>query len=402
MTHPLRDSTCPACGGLGLTGFYEETGIPTNSCLLLPSLEAALEYPRGDLRLGLCGACGFVSNTAFDEALSEYSSRYEETQAFSPTFVEFGRSLAKRWVDDHNLVGKTVLEIGCGKGEFLVWMVEAGIGHGIGIDPGTHPERIDASLADRLTWITDFYGEAYSHLNADAIVCRHTLEHIPDVSGFMSTVRRAIGDATDTVVLFELPDVRRVLDEVAFWDIYYEHCSYFSAGSLARLFRSSGFDVRGLELDFDDQYLLLEAKPSSIPGAGGTFPLEHDIEELAGSAEKFARAHAELIANWVTALEEVAAAGRTAVIWGSGSKGVSFLTNLAVGRTDASRLIAGAVDINPHKHGMFMAGSGHEILDPEQLIELDPALVVVMNPVYLAEIEEQLAGMGLHPDVKAV
>ena len=43
-------------------------------------------------------------------------------------------------------------------------------------------------------------------------------------------VRRAIGDRLDTVVLFELPDVERVLREVAFWDVYYEHCSYFTLG----------------------------------------------------------------------------------------------------------------------------------------------------------------------------
>ena len=47
-----------------------------------------------------------------------------------------------------------------------------------------------------------------------------------------------IGDR-GTTVLFELPDVACVLEDVRFWDLYYEHCSYFSLGSMARLFRAS-------------------------------------------------------------------------------------------------------------------------------------------------------------------
>ena len=36
--------------------------------------------------------------------------------------------------------------------------------------------------------------------------------------------------------------------------------SYFSLGSLARLFRASGFDVLQLERGFDDQYLTIDAR----------------------------------------------------------------------------------------------------------------------------------------------
>src|SRR5690606_14581718 len=87
-------AACPACAGTGLAVFHEQRGIPTNSCLLLATPEAALDYPTGDLRLAFCPSCGFVTNLAFDPSLSEYSARYEETQAFSAHFVAFAKELA--------------------------------------------------------------------------------------------------------------------------------------------------------------------------------------------------------------------------------------------------------------------------------------------------------------------
>ena len=43
---------------------------------------------------------------------------------------------------------------------------------------------------------------------------------------FVARIRRALQPGTP--VFFELPDLERVLVERAFWDIYYEHCSYFT------------------------------------------------------------------------------------------------------------------------------------------------------------------------------
>jgi len=397
-------AACPACGHRETEAFFEQSAIPTNSCLLLDTLEEAAGFPTGDLRLGFCPACGFIANVVFDEA--EYSSRYEETQGFSKLFVEWAQGLARRWVEKYDLAGRSVLEIGCGKGEFLTWMVEAGAGSGIGIDPGVHPERIDSAVADRLTWIADFYSESYAHLAADAVVCRHTLEHIAPVGEFMAMVRRAIGDRLDTIVLFELPDVKRVLEEVAFWDVYHEHCSYFSMGSLARLFRRSGFEVLHLELDYDGQYLLIEARPSAMkPSAvwpegasapGTPFPVEDDLELLRHAVDKYRDEVAALRESWRARLAELRARGGKAVIWGAGSKGVSFLTNL--GLRDEIRY---AVDINPYKTGKFMAGTGHEIVAPEFLVEYRPDLVVAMNPIYLAEIRAKLDELGLLPELIA-
>jgi hypothetical protein len=214
----------------------------------------------------------------------------------------------------------------------------------------------------------------------------------------MRTVRAAIGDRLDTVVLFELPDVKRVLEEVAFWDVYHEHCSYFSAGSLARLFRSTGFEVLNLELDYDDQYLLIEARPSAVtPATGEPLPIEDDLELLARGVDKYATEYDALARDWQRRLGELRERGGRAVIWGAGSKGVSYLTNLTnMGMHDE---IEYAVDINPFKWGKFMAGTGQQIVSPEFLVQYRPDLVVVMNPIYLEEIRAQLDALGLHPEL---
>ncbi|MFA9565355.1 MAG: SAM-dependent methyltransferase, partial [Acidimicrobiales bacterium] len=85
------------------------------------------------------------------------------------------------------------------------------------------------------------------------------------------------------------------------------------------------------------------------------------------------------------------------VIWGSGSKGVSFLNNLG-----SEAHIGHAVDINPYKHGKFMAGTGQEIVAPEYLTAYQPQLVVAMNPIYVAEIQADLDRLGVAAELTAV
>lgn len=388
---------CPACASASTRPFYDGGKVPVHSCLLVADEQAALGFPRGDLELALCDSCGFIYNPRFDPAHNAYSSDYEETQGFSPLFRDFITELASHWVARYNLAGKKVIELGCGKGEFLVEMIRAGAAKGVGVDPGVLPERIPQDVRDRTSWVTGFFPQDVAELDADAVICRHTLEHIAAVSEWMQQVRSAIGDRTDVVVLFELPDVKRVLEEGAFWDIYYEHCSYFSAGSLDRLFRRTGFEVLDLWLAYDDQYLIIEARPATVP-APGAFSVEDDREIISKAAERFAAFHTAAIANWRARLREVANAGGRSVIWGSGSKGVAFLATLGAD----SSLVDAAVDINPHKHGKYLAGSGHRIIAPKELTEIKPDLVIAMNPAYLDEIGHDLATLGVQTFLEAV
>ncbi|HEX5368927.1 MAG TPA: methyltransferase domain-containing protein [Dehalococcoidia bacterium] len=367
-----------------------------NSCLLVPTLEEALQFPKGNICLGFCATCGFISNVLFDARLLTYSSQYEETQGFSPRFNAFAESLARRLIDRYDLHGKSVLEIGCGKGEFLALLCEIGDNTGIGIDPAYVPGRISHAAEARIRFITDFYSEDYANIEADFVCCRHTLEHIHPTREFLQSVRRSLGDRRDTIVFFEVPDVQRVMQELAFWDIYYEHCSYFSLGSLARLFRSCGFDVLDLAKDFDDQYLLIETRLSSDASLSSR-PEEDDRIALARDVSYFETHLADKLDEWRNQLNNVVAQGQRAVLWGSGSKAVAYLNSLNI--VDEIEFV---VDINPFKHGKYLAGSGHLVVPPEFLQDYRPDVVIVMNPIYVQEIEAQLATLGVPARVVAV
>jgi len=385
-------SFCPACGSRDLSIFYEAEKVPVHSVLLMATREQALAYPQGTIRLGFCEACGFITNTAFDPTLHEYSTRYEETQSFSPTFNQFHRSLAERLITKYDLHEKDIIEIGCGKGEFLTLLCELGNNRGIGVDPAYVPERNPGN--DRVRFIQDLYSEKYVHLHGDFIVCKMTLEHIQPVYEFVSMVRRSIGTKTNATIFFQIPNVMYILRDVAFWDVYYEHCSYFSKGSLARLFRRCGFEVHALSTEYNDQYLTIEARPAQGPG-NAPLPEEHDMEELRQRVQFFASAYPGKIRQWKEQFMRLVDEGRRIVLWGAGSKGVAFLTALTI----SYDVMPYAVDINPHKHGTFLAGTGQEIVAPEFLAHYRPDTVIIMNPIYEEEIRRDLSALGVAAQV---
>jgi len=352
----------------------------------------------GRLRLTFCAACGTIQNSAFDREAIDYTESYEDDQAFSPRFRAFAASLAQRVVDTYQLRDKDVLEIGCGGGYFLALLCELGENRGIGIDPACEPGRRGNQERAGVRFIEDFYSLGYRDLPSDLICCRHTLEHLPEARKFVQTIRESLGDRRDPVVFFEVPDVARVLEELAFWDFYYEHCSYFSLGSLARLFRSCDFEVLHLAKEFDGQYLVIEARAGEEK-RGNRFSGEDDLEQLKSSVRRFAEKVPEMVASWRKRLGELRKDRRRAVLWGAGSKAVGFLSTLGAGVGEEIEYV---VDINPRKEGTYLAGTGQRIVAPDFLREYAASLVIVMNPIYLEEIRGQLQEMGLNPDVMAL
>jgi hypothetical protein len=300
-------------------------------------------------------------------------------------------------IDRYDLRGKHIVEIGCGQGEFLHLLCEMGGNTGTGFDPAYDRSHNLVSDSDKITFVKDYYSEKYADQKGDFFCCKMTLEHIPDTAVFVRNIAQTIGNNRETIVFFQVPNARYVFGDVAFWDIYYEHCSYFTLGSIARLFRHVGFDVIDLWTDYDDQYLMICARPGAA-AAGDRLPQEDDLAQVAQNVAHFSASYSQLLQDWQLRLEDFKRNGRRVVLWGGGSKGVSFLTTLGLG-LDAIRYV---IDINPNKSGTFMAGTGQEIVKPDFLRKYQPDVVIVMNPVYREEIKRDLEKMNLFPELLTV
>ncbi len=376
---------CPACGGSAVAAVYSAGPVPVHCGLLMPTREMAVGYPKGDIRLGFCRCCGFLYNMAFDPAATEYSQNYDETQTFSPTFNAFHRGLAGRLIERFELRGRRILEIGCGKGEFLIMLCAMGGNRGWGFDPSYVPGRLDIPAGCQVEFIQDFYSEKYATHQADFFCCNMTLEHIAAPAAFLRTIHGAMAASPDATVFFMLPDAGRALREGAFWDIYYEHCSYFTRASLEGLFTRCGFEVTALANEYSGQYLSIAARRVARPRPQAA------MSEL----ETPPACLRESIAHWRRVMAELRAQGRRTVLWGGGSKAVAFLTTLGIADDDVRYV----VDINPRRQGTWLAGAGQRIVAPGFLREYRPDAVLIMNPVYNEEIRASLAGMNLAPRV---
>ncbi len=372
---------CKCCGSADLSTVIELGGIPVENSRIYGSPAAAQGVSRGDLRLDRCARCGFVQNSAFDPALVVYDDEYQDSQGHSSYFTAYAERIIDELIQRFGLRGARALEIGCGKGDFLRMFCERSGGSGIGIDPTAGSV---AGVAGAVEIRADWFGEGSGHHDADLVMCRHTLEHIPDVHSFLQTVRRELEGRPEAILYVEVPDTGRIAAEGAFWDVYYEHCSYFDATSLRRLLERTGFDPVDVRLEYEGQYLVAYARVGEIAltrsyGATADVGLHPSPMDFSSMVDQVASWQA-----WVDDHREDRVA-----IWAASSKAVALLSTVRGFEPVV------AVDINPAKAGAHLPGSGLGICDPAQLADHRPDLVLVMNPIYADEIRTELRALGL-------
>jgi SAM-dependent methyltransferase len=370
-------TTCTACGGSDLRAVLTIAQAPVLCNLLCHSKEEALAAPVAPINLAYCNRCGHLFNSTFDDALINYGPDYENSLHFSARFRAYSTSLVESLHKRHGLADKAVVEVGCGNGDFLIELCEHSGARGFGFDPsfsGPRPEVDNVQLS------TDSFFESDKVPTTSLLCNRHVLEHVEDPAGFVQAIANKLGPDSQAALYMEVPNALYTLRDLGIWDIIYEHPSYFCFESLRRVIASAGFGELQVEESFGGQFLschgTLGADDSSPPTSLGR------VNDL---AIKFAADYESKVAHWKSILQDAVQSGAKVAVWGAGSKGSSFLNIV-----DAAGQVEFVVDVNPGKHGKFVAGTGHQIVSPDTLREQPVSTVILMNPIYESEVRESL------------
>lgn len=379
---------CPVCASSAISVFLQIPRAPVFCNQLCHSRAAAIAAPVAEIRLGFCTDCGHVHNVAFDPALLDYSPEYENCLHCSPRFQDYASDLAEQLRTRYSLQGKTIVEIGCGRGDFLKALCRAGSNRGFGFDPG-YPE--EPGKADPETGVVIFrqaYSDAPAMPAPDLVSCRQCLEHIASPKDFLRQLRATSCRREGTAVFFEVPNALFIFRHGSIWDIIYEHCGYFCPSSLSRVFEAADFSVVEVAETFEGQFLTLHAVTGGV-----TDPRHSPWRSLTGlqnDIQRFSELFHRKTEDWRARLQTLSQCGQRVVVWGAGSKGNMFLNLL-----HPQEVIEYIVDINPRKQGKFVVGTGQEIVAPEFLRRYRPDVIVVMNPVYTREIDHLTQALGL-------
>lgn len=366
---------CPICSSSNLKNFITEDMVPVHQNYLFDDKISAINIKKASLSLVVCIECSFIFNQNFDISLLDYSDRYENIQDYSPIFNNYLSNLSDMLLFKKNIQNCKIVEVGCGKGTFLQKMVrnQQCNNIGFGFDPSyTGP---DSDLDGRLKFFRKFYNSD-NKIEADVIISRHVIEHVPDPISLLKSIRNALTSSTKSRVFFETPDVEWILRNLVIWDFFYEHCSYFNAQSITTAFEISGFRVVNIQRVFENQYLLVEAVVND------KIAITKNSNEIPLLVETFVKNRQKLIDYWTEKIQMLIKENHKIALWGAGAKGVTF-ANLI---DKENNLIDSIIDINPKKQGKFVPGTGHQIIAPKEISKRDIDDVILMNPNYHKEV----------------
>ncbi len=308
---------------------------------------------------------GLIENQSFDDSQICYDENYQNNQATSNVFSAHMRHVYEV-IKRQFPAGSKLVEVGCGKGDFLNIVEADGHFDYAGFDfayEGDNPNIHKRFLNEN------------DRIDADIIVLRHVLEHIQKPHLFLAMLAQVF---PNTPIYIEVPDYTWITDHSAFFDLTYEHVNYFTPNSLSGLFTSS----MDSGLLFQHQYQYIIADLGSLT-SDYTDHYNSDNWVTLDLKDIF-----KGMQNAINSIEQLNPSQKI-VIWGGATKGVLFAHHLKTLAPDVFKRIGSAIDINPNKQDKYLPSTKLKIVSDADFIASanGDEIVVVMNPNYFDEIK---------------
>lgn len=370
-------SECPNCESTNTTPVYKYNDAITYQNVLMKSYDDAIRAPRGNIDLHYCNDCTFLYNVQFDDLKVGYGQEYENDQSYSSAFVKHINAVASKILVDCGMTQHKILEIGCGNGYFLKELIrDDNSNFGVGYDKSLK----DSSVNDRISLHNRYYTEAEQG-DFDVVLSRHVVEHILNNNFLLKLLKQKNPKAT---FFIETPSLEWIIRNNTFFDIFYEHCSYFSNYSLSTLIGKHNLNIHSLESAFNGQYLWIAAGNKENTDISLHKNLSLDM------IKTFFHSFETMIAQFKNLISQPMK-GKKIALWGAGAKGVTF-ANLIDSQKE---LIDCVIDINPKKVGKFIPGTGHPIVARDVLLNNEVGMIIIMNSNYYHEIVSEIGNTDI-------
>jgi len=328
--------------------------------------KAAQHFPDGEtvatdsgveLTVCQCSGCGLVQ---LSEPPVPYFRDVIRAAAVSKTLKALKTEQFSGLIDRYSLWGRKVIEIGCGKGEFLsLWK-----GLGVEIHGLEYAHASVAACREDFLNVTQGYVDhiGYRLPNGpyDAFVLLMFLEHMPDPNAALRGIRNnLVGDA---IGLIEVPNFDMVVRNRVFSEFIADHLFYFTRETLEFTLRLNGFEVLECSQLRDDYVLSATVRNRS--------PL--DLSD-------FNAAQIRVVLEIRAFIDRFPV--RSVAIWGAGHQALAMISLSGI----ADR-VAYVVDSALFKQGKFTPASHLPVVPPDALASSPVAALIVMAASYSDEV----------------
>lgn len=327
----------------------------------LPDAQALPTETGVDLVVCQCSGCGLV------QLRGEPVPYYRDVIRAAGISSEMRAFRAQQFTDfleQYSLRGQRVLEVGCGRGEYLTIMQEVGA-KAYGLE---HlPESVVACRQQGLAVQEGFMEGADTRLPEapfEAFFTLNFLEHQPTPKNFLRGIWHNL--VPQGIGLVEVPNFDMMLRQRLFSEFTTDHLLYFTTETLATTLQVCGFEVLDSRVVWHDYILSAIVR-----------------KRTALDASEFAR-YPEKLKAQLNAYLAGFAPGEVAV-WGAGHQAFAVLALAELGGK-----IRYVVDSAPFKQNRFTPAT-HLPIVPPQTLETDPvAAVIVMAAGYSDEVAATL------------
>lgn len=352
---------CRGCGQtLSEQILLKYDGMP-KSAQFFPGKEEAKTEQGVNIILKQCLYCGLI------QAVGNPVSYYRDViraAGVSDEMRKFRESQYEKWVDEFQLKGKKIIEIGCGKGEYMPFMEKAGV-KVYGLE---HlQDSVDAGMAEGHKIFQGFpENEEYRIPLApyDGFYIMNFLEHIPSPGEFLRGIANNLKD--EAVGIVEVPDFDMMMKKSLYSEFIQDHLSYFTEDTLRNVLEMNGFQVLHCESIWYNYILSCIVKKRSFAKVGGFIERQEYLKKEVR-----------------TFLIHQKNKGKRVAVWGAGHQALANLSLL-----DMAGDIEYVVDSADFKQNRYTPATHIPIVAPDKLLDGEVQVVIIMAAGYSQEVKQ--------------